>query len=105
MYFLTKLILQFPYPLASLIIDFLGDKPTMYFTNVFAASAPLKIAGYASQKISTLTPFMKDVTGGMAVVSHQDKLWVSFSADIGRCKDTAQIIQIYEKTMEEVLRS
>ena len=46
---------------------------------------------------------MKDVTGGMAVVSHIDKMWASFSADTGRFNGVEEFISIFESTIEEVL--
>ncbi len=78
----------------------MGDKPTIYISNVFAATSPYKLGGASSHKISAITPFLKDVTGGFIVISHRDVFWASFTADVARCEEPEVVIQIFEKNMD-----
>ncbi len=103
MYFLSNLVLHLPYPIAEQIIDHLADKPSLYLTNVFAGQTPFSLAGAKSHKICGLCPFMKNVTGGFAIVSHRETLSVSFSADVAKCSDTKEIVRIFEENMEKII--
>jgi len=104
MYFLSQLVLQLPFPIAGGLIGHLATKPTIYMTNVFTGTVPLQMGGGAKcQKICVLCPFMKDVTGGFAIISHADTLCASFAADRGRCEDAHEIIRIFEKVMTQVI--
>jgi hypothetical protein len=97
MYFLSQLVLQLPYPIAGALIGYLATKPTLFITNVFLGNVPFELAGGAkTHKASVLCPFMKDVTGGFAIVSHNDIMCASFDADLGRSEDAKEIIRIFE---------
>ena len=50
-----------------------------------------------------MCPFIEDVTGGFAIVSHNDILCASFDADLGRSEDAKEIIRIFEKVMDQIL--
>ena len=70
---------------------------------MFASPLPFKIAGANSLSIRAFAPSMKDLTGGIAIISHRNSVRVNIIADIARCKDPKQFIQIFENTLDSIL--
>ena len=85
------------------MIDMLGEKPSLLVTNVNGGNEPYSIAGYKSRKISCLTNAGVDITGGFGVISHCDTLWTSFTTDTNMCKDSKQIIKLFEESLDAIL--
>ena len=103
MYYLAKLVFNFPYILSFGTINRFADRTSILNTNVRGPPVPYHIGGVESIKVTTFMPNMCDIPGGFAIVSHQDVMWVSFNADTNRCSDAKEIIQIFEKTMDSIL--
>lgn len=96
MYYLIKINSFFPYTWGSFNFNVFANKTSILCTNVRGAAVPYRIAGVESIKATTFMPNLTDITGGFAIVSHQDILWASFNADRYRCDDAKEIIMIFE---------
>lgn len=100
MYFMAVMVMSFPKPISYNFVKFFSQKPTIFATNVYMGNSPFYIGGYKSRKCTTFVPVMLDATGGFAIVSHSDTLWVTFSCDIARCQDGKQIIKLFEGNLD-----
>ncbi len=93
MYYLVKMGFKYYPPTLPLsVVSFYGNKTSILATNVRGPPVSYHIAGKESIKVTTFMPNLGDIPGGFAIVSHQDILWASFTADVNRCKDAKEII-------------
>lgn len=99
---MQKASLCLPAPIANFIICDNVSKPTFSVSNVFVPT-PLCIGGAKSIKMLFYGVLFEDLTAFFTIVGHRDILWVSFTADVGRCDEGQQIISLYEKTLDSVL--
>lgn len=106
MYYLVKLgFLTSPPTVPLGIVHHFADKTSILATNVRGPPVAYHIGGKESIKVTTFMPNLGDIAGGFAIVSHQDIIWVSFTSDTNRCRDAKEIIQIFEETMDQILKS
>ena len=95
-YYLVKLLCNLPLSFAKGAVNIFAARTSILMTNVRGPPVAYHIGGSKSIKVTTFMPNLFDIPGGFAIVSHQDKLWVSFNSDVNRCDDAREIIQIFE---------
>ena len=101
MYYYVKLGFKyFPPTLPLAVVREFAEKTSILATNVRGPPVAYHIGGKKSIKATTFMPNLLDIAGGFACVSHQDIMWVSFTADVNRCGDAKEIIKIFEETMD-----
>ena len=105
MYYLTMIVMNLPKQAAVAIIEYLSTKPALYCSNIQVGESPCSIEGVQTRKISTLIPSMQDVAGGFVICTHRDTLWLSFTVDKARCKDAKMVVELFEKTLDQVMIS
>lgn len=103
MYYLIYFGTQLPMKVFMWIFLTNGNKTSILCTNVNGPTVPFRIAGVNSIKATTFMPNLADIPGGFAIVSHVDRIWISFNSDVQRCPDAKEIIKLFEKTMDEII--
>lgn len=77
---------------------------TFMMTNVKGPEKPCILGGAKSDHIKCLIPNFPDIAGGFCIVSHNDKVKLSFQTDIGKCRDGKLIIRLLEKNLDLFLQ-
>jgi hypothetical protein len=105
MYYLIQLGCFIPTEAFMWIFLTSGNKTSVLCTNVNGPRVPYRVGGIDSIKATTFMPNLADIPGGFAMVSHVDRIWISFSGDIQRCPDAKEIIKLLEQTLDGILAS
>ena len=53
--------------------------------------------------MACLVPGSGDVGGGFLLITHNDIMQITFSADVNRCENTKEVIKIFEKNLDDII--
>lgn len=103
MYYLIYLGVQLPMKVFWPMYLVNANKTSVICTNVNGPKVPYRLAGADSIKATTFMPNLNDIPGAFAIVSHVDRIWISYVADVQRCPDAKQIITLFEKNLDDII--
>jgi diacylglycerol O-acyltransferase / wax synthase len=104
-YYLTQLVMRSPHFIANMLIEDLGHKLTMGFSNVPGPKKPLVLAGKECTAMAFNIPLGKTVALGFGAISHYDNIKLTIGADKGCVKDTDVLMEFVSKNWDEMLGS
>ena len=83
------------------------SKLTWIITNIPGPQQPVVINGKKSLKMQVVLPGLADISGGFALVSHQDNMKISFMVDDSKCtyEQAKRVLEVFEKTFDAFLAS
>jgi len=102
-YYLTQLVMASPHLIRNWLIEDLGHKLSMGFSNVPGPKKPLVVAGAECSAMAFSIPLGKTVAIGWGAMSHYDNIKLMIAADKGCVKSTDVLMEITSKNWDEVL--
>lgn len=104
LYYLTELVLIFPFPIANYFIQRFSTQSSLVFTNVIAPPVPYNFLGSKSKSMFGFVPSIGDLATGFSCISHNGIVRFGIIGDEARLSDPALFLEKYERILNKVLK-
>ena len=92
-----------PHFITQWLVEDLGSKLSMGFSNVPGPKKPLVVTGKECHAMGFNIPLGKTVPMGWGAITHYDNLKIVLGADKGSVKDTDALMELIHKNWDEIL--